>query len=80
MNMPVVTHGIEDRGERNDGGNGSEQNGFRTERLASGEIEARGGESGDLVGLGPLHEWVVLGFPEASRVGGGPAGWPPLVV
>jgi len=73
MCMFGVTQGIEDRGERSDGGYGSEQDGSGAERLAAGDIEAGSGESGDAGGEGLLHGWS-LGVPGASRGGGGPAG------
>jgi hypothetical protein len=41
-----VTQGIEDRGERSDGGYGGEQDGSGAERLAAGDTEAGSGESG----------------------------------
>ena len=76
MCMSVVAQGIEDRGERTDGGHGSEQDGSGAERLVAGDIEAGSGESGEA-----LHEWVVLGCS-----GGAPGAeevrprWPLLVV
>jgi hypothetical protein len=38
-----VTEGIENQGERTDGGNDSEQDGCRAERLAASDIEAGSG-------------------------------------
>lgn len=64
-----VLHGIEDRGESSDGGDGGEQDGSGAERLAGGEIEARSGERRDFRRQGLLHR-VVLVFPRV----GGPAG------
>jgi hypothetical protein len=70
-----VTKSIEDRGERSDGGYGSEQDGSGAERLAAGDIEARSGESGDDAGgEGLLHGWWSLGVPGASRGGQGSTG------
>src|SRR5258708_36053523 len=43
MCMFGVTQGIEDRGERSDGGYGSEQDGSWAERLAASGIESGGG-------------------------------------
>ena len=40
MCMSGVTKGIEDRGERTDGGHDSEQDGSGAERLAASDIEA----------------------------------------
>src|SRR3981189_3081329 len=73
MCMFGVTQGIEDRGERSDGGYGSEQDGSGAERLAAGDIEAGSAESGDAGWEGLLHGWS-LGIPGANRVGGGPPG------
>jgi hypothetical protein len=53
--MCGVTQSIEDRGERSDGGYGSEQDGPGAERLAAGEIEAGSGEIGDAGWEGLLH-------------------------
>lgn len=61
MCMSGVTQGIENRGERTDGGHRSEQDGSRAERLAAGEIEAGCGESAGAGGEGLLHGWMVLG-------------------
>lgn len=47
-----VTEGIEDQGERTDGGNDGEQDGSWAERLTPSEIEAGSGEFGE-------PEWVV---------------------
>ena len=61
---PVVTQGIEDRGESGDGGEGSEQDGSGAERLAADEIEARRGESRGFRRQGLLHvdgPWVPEG-------------------
>jgi len=69
MCMSGVTEGIEDQGERTDGGNDSEQDDSGAERLAASDIEAGGDECGEVGGLGLLHEWVVLGL---SR---GEPGW-----
>jgi hypothetical protein len=69
MCMSGVTQGIEDQGERTDGGNGSEQDGSGAEWLAASDIEAGSGECGAVGGQGPLHEWVILGL---SR---GEPGW-----
>jgi hypothetical protein len=44
MCMSGVTHGIEDRGERTDGDNDSEQDNSGAERLAASEIEAGSGD------------------------------------
>jgi hypothetical protein len=54
-----VTQGIEDQGERTDGGNDSEQDGSGAERLAASEIEAGSAECGEEGGQGLLHKWVV---------------------
>jgi hypothetical protein len=69
--MPVVAEGIEDGGERSDGGNDREQDGSRAERLASSEIEAWSGESGDSGGQRLLHGWSSV-F-RTGWVGRGPA-------
>ena len=55
MCMCGVTQSIEDRGERSDGGYGSEQDGPGTEWLAVREVEAGSGESGDAGWEGLLH-------------------------
>jgi hypothetical protein len=60
-----VTQGIEDRGERSDGGYGSEQDGSGAERLAASDIEAGSGESGNAAGEGLLHG-SSLGVPERA--------------
>lgn len=74
MCITGVTQGIEDRGERTDGGDDSEQDGYGVERLAASDIEAGSGECGDAGGQGLPHEWVVLGFsrrePSRGRSGG----------
>ena len=80
MCMSGVTQGIEDRGERTDGDNDSEQDGCGAERLAASDIEGGSGECGDAGGQQLLHEWVGSGFPGAGRVGGGPAGLATLIV
>jgi hypothetical protein len=78
MCMFVVTQSIEDRGERSDGGYGSEQDGSGAERLAAGDIEAGSGESGDAGGEGLRHGSSLgarrAGSEEVRR------GWPPLVL
>ena len=63
-----VTQGIEDRGERTEGDNDSEQDGCGTERLAASDIEAGSGEYGEIGGQALLHEWGALGL---SRRGPG---------
>ena len=68
MGMSGVTQGIEDRGERTDGDNDSEQDGRGAERLAASDIEAGSGEYGEIGGQALLHEWVTLGL---SRRGPG---------
>ncbi len=74
MCMSGVTQGIEDRGERTDGGHGSEQDGSGAERLAAGDIEARSSESGDAGGERLLHgsggPRVFRGGPGRRRSGG----------
>ena len=60
--MPGVTQGIEDRRERTDGDNDSEQDGSWAERLAASDIEAGTGEYGENSGRPLLHEWVTLGL------------------
>jgi hypothetical protein len=76
-----VAQSIEDRGERSDGGYGSEQDGSGAKRLTAGDIETRRGERGDAGWEGLLHGWVVL---DCSGGGSGRRrfrpGWPPLVV
>jgi hypothetical protein len=67
MCMFGVTQGIEDRGERSDGGYGSEQDRPRAERLAAGDIEGGSGQSGDAGVEGLLHGWS-LGVPRVGRV------------
>ena len=62
MWMPGVTQGIEDRRERTDGDNDSEQNGRGAERLAASDIEAGSGEYVEIGGQALLHEWVTLGL------------------
>jgi hypothetical protein len=68
MCISCVTQGIEDRGERTDGDNDSEQDGCWAERLAASDIEAGSGEYGEIDGQALLHEWVALGL---SRRGPG---------
>jgi hypothetical protein len=68
MCMSGVTQGIEDRAERTDGDNDSEQDGCGAERLAASDIEAGSGEYGEIGGQVPPHEWVALGL---SRCGPG---------
>jgi hypothetical protein len=69
----AVTQSIENRGERTDGDNDSEQDGCGAERLAASDIEVGSGECGAAGLQGPLHEWVVLGFsrgePSRGRCG-----------
>ena len=60
--MSGVTQGIKDRGKRTDDGNDSEQDGYRTERLAASYIEVGSGEWGDARLQGLPDEWAVLGF------------------
>jgi hypothetical protein len=79
MCMSGVTKGIEDRGERNNGGNDSEQDGSGAEWLAAGDIEAGSGERRDAGEEGLLHDGPrvfrgAAGSEEVRR------GWPPLVV
>jgi hypothetical protein len=66
--MSGVTQGIEDRGERTDGDNDSEQDGCGAERLAASDIEAGSGGYGEIGGQAPLYERVALGL---SRRGPG---------
>ena len=74
MCMSGVTQGIEDRGERTDGDNDSEQDGCGAERLAASDIEGGSGECGDAGGRRLLREWVWVGFsrrePGRGRSGG----------
>src|ERR1700723_668998 len=79
MGMFGVTQGIEDRGERGNGGHGSEQDGSWAERLAACDIEAGSGESGDAGGERLLHgsPWVFPGRTGAEEVR---RGGPPLVL
>ena len=69
MRIPGVTQGIEDRGERTDGDNDSEQDGCGAERLAASDIEGGSGECGDAGGRRLPREWVWVGFSrrETSR-------------
>ena len=69
MCMTAVTQGIEDRGERADRHNDSEQDGAGAERLAASDIEAGSDERGEIGGQGPLRGWAAL---ELSR---GEPGW-----
>ena len=62
MCVPGVTHSIEDRGERADGDNDSEQDGAGAERLAASDVEGGSSECGDAARQGLPHEWVVLRF------------------
>jgi hypothetical protein len=74
MCIPIVTQGIEDGGERTDGGNDSEQDGCGAERLVASDIEGRSGECGDADGRRLPGEWVWVGFlrrePSRGRSGG----------
>ena len=65
--MSVVSQSIEDREERTDGGYDSQQNGARTQRLTTGDIEARSGRSGNSGVERLLHR----GGPQASWGGPG---------
>ncbi len=60
--MSGMTQGIEDRGERTNGDNNSEQDGCGAERLAASDIEAGSGEHGEIGGQALLHQWVALGI------------------
>ena len=62
MYMTGVTQAIEDRGERTEGGNDSEQDDSWAERLAASDIEAGSSECGDAARQGLPRDWVVLGF------------------
>jgi hypothetical protein len=66
--MSSMTQGIEDRGERTDGDNNSEQDGCGAQRLAASDIEAGSYEYGEIGGQALLHEGVALGL---SRRGPG---------
>ena len=68
MCMSGVTQGIEDRGERTDGDNDSEQNGSGAERLAASDIEGGSVKYGEIGGQALPYEWVALGL---SRRGPG---------
>ncbi len=68
MCVPVVTQGKEDRRERTDGGDDSEQDGCGAERLAASDIEGGSGEYGEIGGRALPYEWVALGL---SRRGPG---------
>ena len=74
MCIPGVTQGIEDRGERSDGDNDSQQDGCGAERLAASDIEGGSGACGDAAGRRLPREWVLLGFsrrePSRGRSGG----------
>src|ERR1700734_4183710 len=61
-----VTQGIEDQGERPDGGNDREQDGSGAERLAASDVEAGSGEHGKADGPGLLHNWVVHRLPRGE--------------
>ncbi len=62
MYMSGVTQGIEDRGERTNGDDDSEQDGCGADRLAASDIEAGSGEYGENAGQPLLHEWGALGL------------------
>ena len=68
--MSIVTKGIDDRGERTNGGHGSEQDGSGTERLADGDIEAGSG-GGDSGMEGLLHESSSVPGARSEEVRGG---------
>lgn len=51
----VVTQGVDDGGEGEDGGHGGEQDGFGADGLGAGEIEAGSGGSGGAGWEGMLH-------------------------
>ena len=61
--MSGVTQGVENQGERTNGGNGCEQDGSGAERLTAGNIKAGSGESGDSGGERLLHGGSSLGVP-----------------
>ena len=62
MRFSGVSQGIEDQGERTNGGNDREQDSTGAERLAAGDIEGGSGECGDVSGEGLRHDWVVTVF------------------
>jgi hypothetical protein len=74
MCIPGVTQAIEDRGERSDGDNDSQQDGCGAERLAASDIEGGTGACGDAGGRRLPREWVWVGFsrrePSQGRSGG----------
>ena len=77
MRIAGVTQGIEDRGERTDGDNDSEQDGCGAERLAASDIEGGSGECGDAGGRQLPCEWVwARVFPARAESGEVRRGWP----